>query len=365
MEKEEKQKNKSATALREEEVLRGWQEKNIFEKTLAKESPQGEFIFYEGPPTANGRPGIHHLEARAFKDIIPRYKTMQGYHVRRKGGWDTHGLPVELEVEKQLKLSSKKEIEAYGVAAFNQKCQESVWKYVDEWEQFTDRMGYWVDQKKPYVTYHSSYIESVWNILKKVDERKLLYKDYKVLPWCPRCGTALSSHELAQGYQEVTDESVYVKFKVESGQKIGTWTTTDKTYFLVWTTTPWTLPSNLALAVGGDIEYVELTMSDGENIIFAKSRQDSFSFPGSLATPGWKGSDLVGLKYKPLFSFLEGNDKTHQVYAADFVSTEEGTGIVHIAPMYGADDFTLGTDVGLPKKHLVGEDSGCRRTFLR
>jgi isoleucyl-tRNA synthetase len=356
MEKEEKQKNKSATALREEEVLRGWQEKNIFEKTLAKESPQGEFIFYEGPPTANGRPGIHHLEARAFKDIIPRYKTMQGYHVRRKGGWDTHGLPVELEVEKQLKLSSKKEIEAYGVAAFNQKCQESVWKYVDEWEQFTDRMGYWVDQKKPYVTYHSSYIESVWNILKKVDERKLLYKDYKVLPWCPRCGTALSSHELAQGYQEVTDESVYVKFKVESGQKIGTWTTTDKTYFLVWTTTPWTLPSNLALAVGGDIEYVELTMSDGENIIFAKSRQDSFSFPGSLATPGWKGSDLVGLKYKPLFSFLEGNDKTHQVYAADFVSTEEGTGIVHIAPMYGADDFTLGTDVGLPKKHLVGED---------
>ncbi|MDO8591002.1 MAG: class I tRNA ligase family protein [bacterium] len=206
---------KNPLVEKEEEVLKFWQERRIFEKSLNKASPKGDFIFYEGPPTANARPGVHHLEARAFKDAIPRYKTMQGFNVRRKGGWDTHGLPVELAVEKELGLKSKKEIETYGIEAFNKKCRESVWKYVKEWEQFTDRIGYWVDLKRPYITYKPYYIESVWNIISKVNERKLLYKDYKVVPWCPRCGTALSSHELAQGYEDVKDLAVTVRLKIQ------------------------------------------------------------------------------------------------------------------------------------------------------
>ena len=217
---EEKLNNKSKFVEVELETLKFWQENKIFEKTLVKPATKGEFIFYEGPPTANGKPGIHHFEARAFKDAIPRYKTMQGYTVRRKGGWDTHGLPVELAVEKELGLKSKKEIESYGIEAFNNKCRESVWKYVKEWTEFTDRMGYWVDLKRPYVTCKPYYIESVWNIVSKINERGLLYKDYKVVPWCPRCGTGLSSHELAQGYKTVKESSVYVKFKLRKWQKI-------------------------------------------------------------------------------------------------------------------------------------------------
>ncbi|MEK7219270.1 MAG: class I tRNA ligase family protein, partial [Patescibacteria group bacterium] len=235
---------KSETALREEAILEFWQENKIFEKSLEQSEGQKEFIFYEGPPTANGQPGIHHLEARAFKDAIPRYKTMRGFHVRRKGGWDTHGLPVELQVEKKLGLNSKKAIEEYGIEKFNQQCKESVWEYLDIWNKFTTRIGYWVDQEHPYVTYENEYIESVWNIVKKINEQKLLYKDYKVVPWCPRCGTALSSHELAQGYEDVKDLSVTAKFKI-----VGF----DKAYFLAWTTTPWTLPGNVALAVGEKI----------------------------------------------------------------------------------------------------------------
>src|SRR6187551_1370049 len=253
---ENTEQKKSAAAEREEKVLSFWQEQNIFQKSLEKSAGGKEFVFYEGPPTANGKPGIHHLEGRAFKDAIPRYKTMRGYHVRRKGGWDTHGLPVELQVEKKLGLKSKKEIEAYGIAKFNQECKESVWEYRDMWEKFTTRIGYWVDQKDPYVTYHNSFIESVWNVLARVEDRDLLYKDYKVVPWCPRCGTALSSHELAQGYEDVKDLSVYVKFPI-----VGF----DKAYFLAWTTTPWTLPGNVALAVGKDIEYIEAKV--GEEIL--------------------------------------------------------------------------------------------------
>ena len=200
---------KNDIAKREEKILKFWQENRIFEKSLEKESPQGNFIFYEGPPTANAKPGIHHLEARAFKDAIPRYKTMRGFKVRRKGGWDTHGLPVELEVEKALGLKSKKEIEEYGVAKFNRKCQESVWKYKAEWEKFTDRIAFWVDKENAYVTYKPKYIESVWHIIKHVWEKDLLYKDYKVVPWCPRCGTAISSHEVAQGYKDVKETSTY------------------------------------------------------------------------------------------------------------------------------------------------------------
>src|SRR3989344_1925056 len=252
----------------EEKTLAFWREHNIFEKTLEKSKSSGkEFVFYEGPPTANGKPGIHHLEARAFKDAIPRYKTMRGFYVRRKGGWDTHGLPVELAVEKELWLKSKKEIEIYGIAAFNEKCKESVWKYVHEWEEFTQRSGYWVDLKNPYITYKSEYTESVWNIIKRVHDKGLLYKDYKVLPWCPRCGTALSSHELAQGYEDVKDLSVYAKFKVK-GERF------KDTYILAWTTTPWTLPGNVALAVGENIDYVKIQKVNIEGVFRVVNKID-------------------------------------------------------------------------------------------
>jgi len=380
----------------EEKTLAFWREHNIFEKTLEKNKGLGkEFVFYEGPPTANGKPGIHHLEARVFKDAIPRYKTMQGFYVRRKSGWDTHGLPVELAVEKELGLKSKKEIESYGIAAFNERCKESVWKYVREWEEFTQRSGYWVDLKNPYITYKREYTESVWNIIKTVHDKGLLYKDYKVLPWCPRCGTALSSHELAQGYEDVKDLSVTVKLKlVESGKlKVES---ERSVYLLAWTTTPWTLPGNVALAVGGDIEYslCEVLVIDSvferikegeeprtgssktEYYLFASLKKENL-FPNGERVEGSrtislsgsekkiKGKDLVGLEYEPLFPFIRDNisdagkeklSNAYKVYAADFVTTEEGTGIVHTAVMYGQDDFELGTKVGLPKYHLVNED---------
>jgi len=338
--------DKSERAQREEEILKFWKENKIFEKSLENSTTgrrsRGEFIFYEGPPTANGRPGIHHIEARSFKDAILRYKTMQGYHVPRKGGWDTHGLPVELEVEKQLGLKSKREIEQYGIAKFNEECKKSVWKYVDEWRQFTDRTGYWIDLDNAYVTYHNSYIEALWGVLTHVEARKLLYKDYKVLPWCPRCGTALSSHELAQGYQDVKDISLYVKFKVV-GQ--------ENTYLVAWTTTPWTLPGNAALAVGKDIKYVKYKWND-EFYIVAKER--AHKWPGQDPEE-FLGKDLVGLEYEPLYGFSPRNENSHKVYAADFVTTEDGTGVVHTAVMYGQDDFVLGSKVDLPKYHLVDE----------
>lgn len=349
------QNKKSERAQMEERILSFWQENNIFNKTLEKESPEGEFVFYEGPPTANGKPGIHHLEARAFKDALPRYKTMKGYHVRRKGGWDTHGLPVELQVEKELGLKSKKEVETYGVAAFNQKCKESVWQYLDIWNVFTHRIGYWVDQENPYVTYHNSYIESLWNVVGEVYKKGLLYKDYKVVPWCARCGTALSSHELAQGYQDVKDLSVYVKFKLLDKEN---------TYILAWTTTPWTLPGNVALAVGSDIEYVQIQYEgENESYIIAETRLEVLIQEKKYIIQNrFLGSDLVGLKYEPLYPYLKDNlpssektklDKAFQIYNASFVTTQDGTGVVHTAVMYGQDDFILGTEIGLPKYHLV------------
>ena len=372
---------KSERAQNEEKVLAFWAQNDIFNKSMSRtENPAGEFVFYEGPPTANGTPGIHHLEARAFKDAIPRYKTMRGYHVRRKGGWDTHGLPVELQVEKKLGLNSKKAIEEYGIASFNQQCKESVWQYLDIWNTFTKRIGYWVDQDNPYVTYHNTYIESVWNVVKKIDDQGLLYKDYKIVPWCPRCGTALSSHELAQGYEDVKDLSVYVKFKVV-GQ--------DNTYILAWTTTPWTLPGNVGLAVGKDIEYVKVdahqaqvdtnTSFNGkhETLIIAKeifekvAASDAYTngeyrifhgFAGKVIET-IKGSELVGLSYEPLYPYLAELNKNdekmtnaYKVYTADFVTTTDGTGVVHTAVMYGADDFELGTKENLPKFHLVNPD---------
>lgn len=342
---EDEKGKKSAHAEREEKILQFWEECEIFRKTLDKPSPKGEFVFFEGPPTANGKPGIHHVEARVFKDAIPRYKTMCGYHVGRKAGWDTHGLPVELQVEKQLGMKSKKEIESYGIAEFNKRCKESVLQHIDLWKTFTKRMGYWEDFDNAYFTFDNSYIESLWNIVGKIEKDGLLYKDYKVVPWCPRCGTALSSHELAQGYQDVKDLSVYVKFKVV-GQ--------DNNYILAWTTTPWTLPGNLALAVGADIKYAKIKKG-GEIFILASKRLSIIEGEYEILDE-IEGKDLAGLAYEPLYDFLKGNDKSHQVYAAEFVTTEDGTGIVHTAVMYGADDFVLGTRVGLPKYHLVKED---------
>src|SRR3989338_5506294 len=350
-EKGETNNSKSEAALREEKVLEFWRENKIFEKSLSKDSSKGEFIFYEGPPTANGSPGIHHLEARAFKDAIPRYKTMRGYHVRRKGGWDTHGLPVELQVEKKLGLNSKRAIEKYGVAKFNEECRKNVWEQVDLWSKFTERIGYWIDLENPYITYENNYIESVWNVIKEVDKQKLLYKDYKVVPWCSRCGTALSSHELAQGYEDVRDLSVTAKFKVKSGKL-------KDAYLLAWTTTPWTLPGNVALAVGKDITYVEAKVGE-EIFVLAKDRLSILQNYKIVAEH--KGKEMVGMQYEPLYPYLKNQnpqniENTYKVYAADFVSTEEGTGIVHTAVMYGQDDFELGTKVGLPKFHLVNPE---------
>lgn len=365
----------SSYAQREEEILAQWKEKDIFKKTLAKESPKGEFTFFEGPPTANGRPGIHHVLARSFKDIIPRYKTMQGFSVRRKAGWDTHGLPVELQVEKQLGLKSKKEIENYGIAEFNQKCKESVWQYKDEWEKLTTRMGYWLDMEHPYVTYDNGYIEALWGTVAKIHDNGNLYKDFKVVPWCSRCGTTLSSHELNQpgAYKDVKDISITAKFELvdEPGM-----------YLLAWTTTPWTLPGNVALAVGEDIDYVLVEYTYGIEVgsgkqeiktvelqalkglyILAKERVSVLP-PGYLIRKEMKGSDLVGKKYKPLFPYFkdlaEKNnianlENAYKIYSADFVTTTDGTGIVHTAVMYGQDDFELGTNIGLPKMHIVTE----------
>ena len=357
---------KSPRSLGEDKILEFWQENQIFEQSLKKPSPKGEYIFYEGPPTANGRPGIHHFLARIFKDAIPRYKTMRGYHVARKAGWDTHGLPVENQVEKALGLANKKEIEKYGVEKFNEACKESVWEYQSEWEAMTARMGYWLDMKDPYITYEPQYMESVWNILKTVDEKNLLFKDYKIIPWCPRCGTSLSSHELAQGYQDVKDISVTAAFKV-TGSTVNF---PENTFILAWTTTPWTLFGNVSLAVGNDINYVlvEDSTRESKHFILAEDRL-SFAYPdqSSIKIVGtYKGSDLVGTKYQPLFPYAaemikdqttpEQFSKAYTVYDADFVTTSDGTGVVHTAVMYGADDFELGTKLGLPKVHMVNPD---------
>ena len=388
----ENENKKSVRAESEEKILRFWEEQNIFEKTVAHTVGGKEFVFYEGPPTANGKPGIHHLEARAFKDAIPRYKTMRGFHVRRKGGWDTHGLPVELQVEKALGLNSKKAIEEYGIEKFNEQCKESVWTYLDIWNKFTTRIGYWVDQKNPYVTYHNSYIESVWNVFKKIHVQDLVYKDYRIVPWCPRCGTALSSHELAQGYQDDKDLSVTAKFKLTAGQKIGNYEVGDNTFILAWTTTPWTLPGNVALAVGNEIDYVIVEIPGNVTYETGSGNTHEGKTSTALLVPGIyvlaktrlpilingkhnvlkeiKGSDLVGLSYEPLYPYMqelvpesqkENLAKAFKVYAADFVTTTDGTGVVHTAVMYGQDDFELGTKLGLPKFHLVNLDG----TFIQ
>ncbi|MFH1048993.1 MAG: class I tRNA ligase family protein, partial [Patescibacteria group bacterium] len=365
---------KSPVALREEEILKFWEENKIFEKSVEQRSGLKEFIFFEGPPTANGKPGIHHVLARSFKDIICRYKTMRGFKVERKAGWDTHGLPVELQVEKELKISSKPEIEKYGIEEFNKKCKASVWEYKDEWEKLTTRIGYWLDLKNPYVTYSNEYIESVWWILSEIYKKGLLYEGHKVVPYCSRCGTGLSSHEVAQGYKKIPEKSVYVKFKAKAGQKIGDFTTDENTYFLVWTTTPWTLPGNVALAVGKDIEYVMITESQyisvydlkdlpktpkdkipslrlPSRIIIAKDYKEKLDKKEKYQIPvvkKFKGKELLDLEYEQLFDFIKPNKPAFKVVAGDFATTQDGSGIVHIAPAFGEDDMNAAKENNLP-----------------
>lgn len=340
----------------EERVLRFWKEHGIFAKSLEKNKGKKKYVFFEGPPTANGRPGIHHVLARSFKDLIPRYKTMRGFEVPRMAGWDTHGLPVEIQAEKELGLTNKKEIETYGIDRFNAYCRELVWRYRGEFETVTDRMGYWIDMDNAYVTYKNNYIESLWWVIAQVEKRKLLYKGHRVAPWCVRCGTALSSHELAQGYKEKKSTSVYVKFAVKKGQKIGkNFVANDKTYFVSWTTTPWTLPGNVALAVGKNISYV-LTQKDGAVFVVAESLVSGVLGEVDETIATVTGKELAGLTYAPLFENKAlVNKKSHRVYCADFVTDTDGTGIVHTAVMYGEDDYALGVAEGLPQHHTVTE----------
>ncbi len=333
----------------EQEVLAFWAEHDVFAKTLDATRDGPQFSFNEGPPTANGKPGIHHVLARSFKDIFPRYKTMRGYYVPRKAGWDTHGLPVEHEVEKELGIFDKKEIEAkVGIAEFTRRCRESVMRYIGDWEKMTERMGFWVNLDEAYYTLDNSYIESVWNLLKLIWDKDLIYRGYKVVPYDPRIGATLSSHELALGYREVEDPSITVRFRVAGAHD---------TYILVWTTTPWTLPSNLALAVGEDIDY-SYCESDGQTLIVAEAlREAVFRDIEHTVVKTVKGSELVGMRYEQLFDYLEVEaDNAFTVMAADFVSTDDGTGIVHTAPAYGVDDLAFGQEHGLPVVHGVGLD---------
>jgi isoleucyl-tRNA synthetase len=333
----------------ERAVLELWRRESIFQKTLERSQGRPPFVFYEGPPTANGRPGIHHVLARTFKDLFPRYKTMRGYHCARKAGWDTHGLPVEHEVEKTLRIYDKRRIEKeVGIAEFIRLCRASVMRYVADWERMTERMGFWVDLQNAYFTLHNDYIESVWYLLKQLWDRRLIYQGYKVVPYDPRIGATLSSHEVAQGYRDVEDPSVYVRFRS---------TDEESTYFLVWTTTPWTLPSNLALAVHPDVEYV-WARCKAETLILARELLSALRDTPYEIVRSAKGTQLEGARYERLFDYLPAGGDTCRVRAAEFVTTADGTGIVHIAPPYGEDDLRLGTSWGLPVLHCVGED-GC------
>ncbi len=322
----------------EKDILKYWEEHDIFNKSLELRKDSPHFVFYEGPPTANGRPGIHHVMSRTVKDIVCRYKTMQGFYVSRKAGWDTHGLPVEIEVEKLLHIEGKEQIEEYGVDKFNEKCKESVFNYKKEWDDLTKRMGYWLDLDDPYVTFHNSYIESVWWILKNFHERGLIYRGFKILPYCPRCETPLSSHEVSQGYREVKDPSIYIKFRAEDEED---------TYFLVWTTTPWTLISNVALAVHPDVEYLKVK-ANGEKLIIAQPRAQEVLGEDFEILERFKGWELEHKRYKRLFDFVPVDQDAFYVVLGDFVTTEDGTGIVHIAPAFGEDDNEVGKKYNLP-----------------
>ena len=331
---------------RELDILDFWEENNVFEKSIEAREGQPIFTFYDGPPTANGQPHIGHVLTRVIKDLIPRYQSMKGYKVLRKAGWDTHGLPVELEVEKALGIEDKAELEAYGVEKFITKCKESVWKYQSDWEKMTNRVGYWVDMDEPYITYENNYIESVWWSLKEIWEKDLIYKGHKVVPFCPRCGTSLSSHEVAQGYKDVVDESAIGKFKV-----VGE----DNTFLLAWTTTPWTLLSNVALVVNPEATYATVE-SEGSIYIMAKELLDDVLPEGYNVVSECVGTDLQGMEYEPIFDFAKPDKKAYFVVADDYVTLSDGTGIVHTAPAFGEDDARVGREHDLPFVQLVNEE---------
>ncbi|MET0305585.1 MAG: class I tRNA ligase family protein, partial [Solirubrobacterales bacterium] len=339
----------------EERVLARWRERDVFGRSLANREGADVWNFYEGPPTANGRPGSHHVLARAFKDVYPRYRTMRGYRVPRKAGWDCHGLPVELEVEKQLGISSKQEIEEYGIAEFNQRCRESVFEYVEEWNRLTERIGFWIDLDDPYVTLENDYIESVWWSLGQLWEKGLLYEGHKVVPYCPRCGTALSSHEVASGYRDVEDPSIYVRFPLltEDGADAGE-------SLLVWTTTPWTLPGNEAVAAAPDVTYAKAQV-DGETLILAEPLIERVLGEGAVIVDRLPGRDLAGRHYKgPVFALSDREPGAFPVLAGDFVTTEDGTGAVHMAPGFGEEDQLLCAEHGIDV--VCPMDSGGRYT---
>ncbi|MEG1609473.1 MAG: class I tRNA ligase family protein, partial [Clostridia bacterium] len=308
---------------REKEILKFWNENKIFEQSIEKNEGHENFTFYDGPPTANGKPHIGHILTRVMKDIIPRFKTMNGYQVLRKAGWDTHGLPVELEVEKMLGMDGKQDIEKYGIEPFIKQCKDSVWKYKGEWEKMSERVGYWVDMDNPYITYDDNYIESIWWALKTIADKGLLYKGHKIVPYCPRCGTALSSHEVAQGYKDVKEKSIFVKFKRKNNDG----------YFLAWTTTPWTLPSNVALCMNGDEKYVEI-LADGEKFVLAEALAPTL-FEKYDVLSAKLGKEYEFEEYIPLFDCNNTGKKAYFVTCDGYVTLTDGSGIVHIAPAFG------------------------------
>ncbi len=335
---------------REQEVAKFWEENRVFEQSIEKNEGGKEFSFFDGPPTANGKPHIGHVLTRVMKDIMPRYHTMKGEHVLRKAGWDTHGLPVELEVEKSLGMDGKQDIEKYGIEPFIKQCKSSVWKYQSEWEKMSTAVGYWVDMEHPYVTYHDSYIESVWWAIKEMHKKGLLYKGHKIVPYCPRCGTALSSHEVAQGYKDVKETSLVARFKVKGKEN---------TFILAWTTTPWTLPSNVALCMNPDEDYVELEAGDGTHYILAAALADKF-FENYKTVSTKKGKEYKYTEYEPLFPYAVGTfkEKAFFVTCDGYVTLTDGTGVVHIAPAFGEDDYRVGKKYRLPVVQLVNE-RGC------
>ncbi|MFI5260557.1 MAG: isoleucine--tRNA ligase [Candidatus Paceibacteria bacterium] len=349
---------KSEAAKREEAILAFWLREGIFEKSLKKESPKGEYVFYDGPPFATGTPHYGHIVASVMKDAIPRYWTMRGYHVPRVWGWDCHGLPIENIVEKELGFKHKKDIKEYGIAKFNERCRESVLTYVDYWKTFIPRIGRWADMENAYRTMDKPFMESVWWVFKTIYDKGLVYEDYRAMHICPRCETTLSQQEVSEGYKDVKDISVTVKFKLKNPEKLGL---SGDVYMLAWTTTPWTLPGNVALAVGNDITYVE-TKQEGESFILAKERLEIFQKGVVVTEKEFKGSELVGLEYEPLFDYyskdtsLKNHENGWKVYAADFVTAESGTGIAHEAPAFGADDWELSQKVHLPFVQHVNID---------
>jgi isoleucyl-tRNA synthetase len=347
----------------EEDILRFWKEQEIFNKSIEIREKGPYYAFYEGPPTANGSPGVHHVISRLYKDVVCRYKTMKGYHVPRKAGWDTHGLPVELEVESSLALTNKAQIEEYGLARFNEHCRQSAFEYIKQWEVMTERLGYWLDMAHPYITLDNDYIESCWWVIKKLWDKGWIYQGYKVTPHCPRCGTSLSSHEVAQGYRDdAEDPSVYIKFRVSEEVVSGYLNMLGPdpnlpTYLLAWTTTPWTLPGNVALAVAPEADYAVVEIDDGY-LILADALLEQAGLGGYKVVKEVKGSDLTGLHYEPLYSnidirYVKEDKRAYRIIGGDFVSMEDGTGIVHIAPAYGEIDFEVGKKEGLPLVHMV------------